>query len=41
MFGELGKGFQRINIALPQEDLKFALNQLKDTFNKQKIKTRI
>ncbi len=32
MFGKLGKGFQRINIALPREKLKIALKNIKKTF---------
>lgn len=33
MFGKSGKGFQRINIALPRKKLKWALEQLEKTFN--------
>lgn len=32
MFGNSGKGFQRINIALPRENLKIALEHLEKTF---------
>ena len=32
MFGSSGKGFQRINIALPKEKLKIALQNLEKTF---------
>ena len=32
MFGESGKGFQRLNIAVPREKLKFALENLQNTF---------
>lgn len=32
MFGESGKGFQRLNIAVPREKLKFALENLQKTF---------
>lgn len=32
MFGDSGKGFQRINIALPREKLKIALEKLEKTF---------
>lgn len=32
MFGEAGKGFQRINIALPREKLKWAMEQLEKAF---------
>lgn len=32
MFGNSGKGFQRINIALPREKLKIALENLEKTF---------
>lgn len=32
MFGEAGKGFQRLNIALPRKNLEYALKQLKETF---------
>ena len=31
-FGELGKGFERMNVALPREELKWAMNQLEKTF---------
>ena len=34
MFGESGKGFQRINIALPREKLKEALLRLEQVFKK-------
>ena len=34
MFGDSGKGFQRINIALPREKLKMALENLEKTFRK-------
>ena len=34
MFGSSGKGFQRINIALPREKLKIALEHLEKTFKK-------
>lgn len=34
MFGETGKGFQRLNIALPREKLEWAMEQLENTFNK-------
>lgn len=36
MFGELGKGFQRLNIALPRENLKKALRQIKEAFKGEK-----
>ena len=32
MFGKTGKGFQRLNIALPREKLKIALENLEKTF---------
>lgn len=32
MFGDSGKGFQRINIALPREKLKIALEKIEKTF---------
>ena len=32
MFGNAGKGFQRINIALPREKLRYALENLEKTF---------
>lgn len=32
MFGELGKGFMRMNIALPREKLEFAMKNLYDAF---------
>jgi len=32
IFGSSGKGFQRINIALPREKLKIALENLEKTF---------
>ena len=32
MFGEVGKGFQRLNIALPKEKLKYALENLEKIF---------
>lgn len=34
MFGETGKGFQRLNIALPREKLEWAMEQLENTFDK-------
>lgn len=34
MFGETGKGFQRLNIALPRKKLEWAMEQLENTFNK-------
>lgn len=34
MFGDTGKGFQRMNIALPQEKLKEALENLEKAFGK-------
>lgn len=36
MFGDLGKGFQRLNIALPRENLKKALSQIKEVFKGEK-----
>ena len=33
MFGESGKGFQRLNVALPRKELEFALQQLKENFS--------
>lgn len=33
-FGETGKGFQRLNVALPRKKLEWAMEQLKNTFNK-------
>lgn len=35
MFGELGQGFQRVNIALPRKDLDYALNQIKMVFEQK------
>ena len=32
MFGEIGKGFQRLNIALPKKKLEWAMKQLENTF---------
>ena len=32
MFGKSGKGFQRLNIALPREKLLWALEQLEKAF---------
>jgi cystathionine beta-lyase len=32
MFGDIGKGFQRLNIALPRAKLEWAMEQLKNTF---------
>ena len=32
MFGEVGKGFQRLNIALPKKKLEWAMKQLENTF---------
>ncbi|MDE6292883.1 MAG: aminotransferase, partial [Bacilli bacterium] len=32
MFGELGEGYQRINIALPREKLEYAMKMLSDAF---------
>lgn len=32
MFGELGEGYQRINIALPREKLEYAMAMLKEAF---------
>lgn len=32
MFGETGKGFQRLNIAVPRRKLKYALENLKRVF---------
>lgn len=34
MFGAAGKGFQRLNIALPRSKLEWALKQLENTFKK-------
>lgn len=34
MFGKTGKGFQRLNIALPRKKLEWAMEQLENTFNK-------
>lgn len=34
MFGETGKGFQRLNIALPRKKLEWAMKQLENTFNR-------
>lgn len=34
MFGKSGKGFQRINIALPRKNLEMAMNRIKDVFEK-------
>lgn len=34
MFGETGKGFQRLNIALPRKKLEWAMEQLENTFNR-------
>lgn len=34
MFGKTGKGFQRLNIALPRKKLDWAMEQLESTFNK-------
>lgn len=34
MFGKSGKGFQRINIALPREKLKISLENIEKTFKK-------
>lgn len=34
MFGETGKGFQRLNIALPRKKLEWAMEQLENTFDK-------
>jgi cystathionine beta-lyase len=34
MFGDIGKGFQRLNIALPKEKLEWAMKQLENTFKK-------
>ena len=32
MFGKVGKGFQRLNIALPKKKLEWAMKQLDNTF---------
>lgn len=32
MFGEIGKGFQRLNVALPREKLKWALENMQQAF---------
>ncbi len=34
IFGETGKGFQRLNIALPRKKLEWAMEQLENTFNR-------
>lgn len=34
MFGATGRGFQRLNIALPRKKLKWAMKQLENTFSK-------
>lgn len=34
MFGNAGNGFQRLNIALPRRKLKWAMEQLENTFNR-------
>lgn len=34
MFGNTGKGFQRLNIALPRKKLEWAMKQLENTFSK-------
>lgn len=31
-FGETGKGFQRLNVALPKKKLEWAMKQLENTF---------
>lgn len=38
MFGKTGKGFQRLNIALPRKKLKWALEQLESTFSNETYK---
>ena len=32
MFGDTGKGFQRLNIALPRKKLEWAMKQLENAF---------
>ena len=34
MFGKTGKGFQRLNIALPRKKLEWAMKQLENVFKK-------
>lgn len=34
MFGKTGKGFQRLNIALPRKKLEWAMEQLENTFSR-------